>query len=235
MHETLFWVQKPNDINFLQFWPTKSDTPEVNCNAITVLIIYLSILLLMFFQTFLPIYAGLVGVAIVAIIYYMKYYKEDMSDMPITTNRAAEAFGNQLPQQLPLRNPTINNPMMNVPIHDYDEKQKYRDYQHYAKDQSRPEVRHLRKEIEGNFENRLFQNPSGALWERINSQRQFYSTPVGSVPNNQSAFAQNLYGHPEGVCKSGSIWARYGIEETTDSQLCNGWNVSTPTGHQSYD
>lgn len=236
-HCKQFWVENIKCLDFLKFWPTKGDSKESNYNAGTVLTFYISLLLLIIFRSFFPIYIGITIICIIAIVYYIKFYKTPIpippTSKPSTTKppnsqEIIDTFSNE-------RFPTLDNPFMNVPIKDYDEKSKYKNYQHYAKNPQRPQVQNVRKSIENNFNQDLFQNPSGKFWERINSQRQFYSTPNGQVPNNQSLFAQNLYGHPEGICKSGSIWSRYGIEQTTDSQLCNGWNASTPTGHGMYE
>ena len=80
------------------------------------------------------------------------------------------------------------------------------------------------------IEKGLYQNSGDLLWNRTNSQRQFYTAPVGSVPSNQPEFAQWLYGDSGGrVCKSGSIYTRRGVEYTDDSLMCNGYNTATPT------
>ena len=57
--------------------------------------------------------------------------------------------------------------------------------------------------------------------------RQFYTMPISSVPNDQTAFANWLYG-TENTCKEGSInMHKQGTPEQISS--CNGFNVSTPT------
>lgn len=236
MRQKQFWVQDPHSINFLKPFPSTSDTREQQLNSITVLILYISILFLILFRSFLPLYIGVLVIGIVAIFYYTALGGADsVRDTAYFHPHPhhpthPEGFENQI------RLPIPDNPFMNVPIQDYDEKQVYQDYERYKEpqQQTRPLARAVNNEVEDQFKLGLFQNPSGKLWERVNSQRQFYSVPVGSVPNDQSEFAQNLYGKQEGVCKAGSIYANLGPVETPDTLLCNGWNVSTPTNFNSH-
>jgi hypothetical protein len=128
-----------------------------------------------------------------------------------------------------LREPTRDNPMMNVMPLDYDSPPLYGDYYRYEK-ATYPSDKDLevRSQVKNNFEDGLFQNADSLLWNRINSQRQYVSMPVGSVPSEQSEFANWLYGTP-GNCKQGSVFVGYGVQYTDDSLLCNGFNVAEPT------
>jgi hypothetical protein len=129
---------------------------------------------------------------------------------------------------------------MNVMPMDYDSPPVFNDYNRYEK-MTYPTEKDLetRSEINRYFTGeeydpdkdlmkKLWQGPNGQLFDRMNSQRQFISQPVGSVPNEQMEFAQWLYGTP-GNCKAGSIWDKYGVKYTDDSLLCNGYNVAEPT------
>ena len=128
-----------------------------------------------------------------------------------------------------LRQPTIDNPMMNVMPLDYDAPPMFGDYYHYEKT-TYPSDKDLevRGQVKNDFESGLIQNADSLLWNRLNSQRQYVSMPVGSVPSDQSEFANWLYGTP-GTCKMGSVFQGYGVQYTDDSLLCNGWNVAEPT------
>jgi hypothetical protein len=56
--------------------------------------------------------------------------------------------------------------------------------------------------IKVNFNHELFRDVD-ELWDKKNSQRQFYTMPNTSIPNNQTEFAQWLYKIPEGtMCKN---------------------------------
>ena len=52
-----------------------------------------------------------------------------------------------------------------------------------------------------NFNHNLFRDVD-ELWERANSQRQFYTIPNTAIPNNQKEFANWLYRSPGGNCKT---------------------------------
>jgi len=57
----------------------------------------------------------------------------------------------------------------------------------------------IKDEISINFNKDLYMNIDD-VWEKKNSQRQFYTIPSTSVPNNQTAFANWLYNSPK-TCK----------------------------------
>jgi hypothetical protein len=118
--------------------------------------------------------------------------------------------------QGPARKPTDNNPFMNVPIDDYDAPQNY--------SKAEPDCG---EECQQSFYKRLFRTPDDALWSRQASERQFYTMPVSSVPNEQTKFAEWLYGK-NFVGKSGSIYDRYGYPYTPDSLVNTGANAGVP-------
>jgi hypothetical protein len=129
-----------------------------------------------------------------------------------------------------LREPTLHNPMMNVMPLDYDMQPLFEDYNRYGK-RTYPNKRNLeiKERIKTEFEKGLYQDADSLLWNRVNSQRQFVSMPVGSVPNNQPEFAQWLYGVNNETCKSSSIYQNYGLKYTDGSLLCDGYNVTPLT------
>lgn len=144
-----------------------------------------------------------------------------------------EILSNQDPESLfkspILREPTVDNPFMNVMPLDYDSPPLYSDYNRYEKRTSPNSLESkVSRGVKNNFDIGLIQNSDSLIWERLNSQRQFISQPVGSVPNNQGEFSNWLYGI-SGNCKQGSVFQHYGIEFTKDSLLCNGVNAAEPT------
>jgi hypothetical protein len=150
--------------------------------------------------------------------------KDYSNFMQLTTSPQNNPFGiagnkeamNSLELQKPLRPTDKRNPFMNVPIRDYNIPQKY----------SKAEG-HCGVECKKNFYNDLFRSPDDALWNRQASERQFYTTPVTSVPNEQKKFAEWLYGN-NFVGKSGSLYDRYGYPYTADSLVNTGVNAASP-------
>jgi hypothetical protein len=128
-----------------------------------------------------------------------------------------------------LREPSDNNPFMNVMPMDYGNVPVFDDYYRYEKNlyplREKEKIKHEQK---NNFLKNLYQDADGKLWDRLNSQRQYLPQPIGSVPNNQGEFAQWLYGSLNN-CKAGSIWMRDGVKYTDDSLMCTGFDVATPT------
>lgn len=131
----------------------------------------------------------------------------------INGNKSAMKY---LEQQKPNRKPNEKNPFMNVPISDYDKAQKYGKSENECGPQCKK-----------NFYKSLFRTADDALWNRSSSERQFYTTPNTSVPNEQLKFAQWLYGNNQ-VGKSGSIYDRYGYPYTSDSLINTGVNAASP-------
>lgn len=221
-----FWVSNLNELNLLEFWPRVQFSVESNMNRVTVLVLYISVISSIIAKTFTPLYFGVLTVAGIAVFYYFKYPQpEGMENIVEYRKPVVPSLSN------PLRAPTPNNPFMNVQITDYDKPQEYKNYNRYKEAiYPTPETENIRKGVKDDFVASLFQDPNGRLFERNNSQRQFISQPVGSVPSRQNEFAQWLYGK-EFVCKSASIWDRYGLETTPDSMVCTGFDASSPTNN----
>lgn len=118
--------------------------------------------------------------------------------------------------QKPNRPSNEKNPFMNVPISNYNIPQKFSKAEGYCGTQCKK-----------NFYKSLFRSPDDALWNRQSSERQFYTTPNSSVPNEQQKFAQWLYGNNQ-VGKTGTIYDRYGYPYTPDSLVNTGMNAASP-------
>jgi hypothetical protein len=131
----------------------------------------------------------------------------------ITGNKEAMK---RLELQKPRREPTSNNPFMNVMISDYNMPQRF----------SKAEPT-CGPKCQKTFYEKLLQSPDDALWERKASERQFYTMPNTSVPDERDKFAQWLFGNNY-VGKTGSIYDRYGYPYTPDSLVNTGVNASSP-------
>jgi hypothetical protein len=144
--------------------------------------------------------------------------------MHLTTGPQLNPFGitgnpyamTRLEIQKPQREPSNNNPFMNVPIQDYNIKQRFGRSQKYCG-----------KSCNDKFYRRLYQTPEDALYEHQSSQRQFYTMPITSNPNEQTKFAMWLYGN-NFVGKTGSLYDRYGYPYTPDSLVNTGVNAASP-------
>lgn len=83
------------------------------------------------------------------------------------------------------RNPTIQNPFANIAFSDYLDAGKLAE----PCNADDPEVSNQMQNL---YNSSIFRNLSD-VWERENSQRMFYTTPIQTIPNNQTDFANWLY------------------------------------------
>ena len=94
--------------------------------------------------------------------------------------------------------PTKDNPFMNIQLDDY-ENNINRESVIKEKIQFDEE---LAKNIDKNFDNKLYKNFDD-IYDRNNSKRQFYTTAITKIPNNQKKFANWLY-NTNKTCKEGN-------------------------------
>lgn len=88
--------------------------------------------------------------------------------------------------------PSDENPFMNVLISDYTENPK-------KKKACNINDKKVKKDIEEKFEKNLYRNTVD-IWGRNNSQREYYTMPNTTIPNDQINFANWLYKTPA-TCK----------------------------------
>lgn len=184
-----FWI---NDISILwyndrliEFFPTKSQTVEERLNSIVRLAIYTSCLLYIYNNNYRYFFIAI----ITAILTYYVYTQHQPEEV-------IEHIKN-IEEKKQCTKPTIDNPFMNVTMKDYlnikDGKIVDRPP---ACDTTDPEIK---KEIDVMFKNNLFQDIDD-LFEKFNSQRQFYTTASTTIPNDRDSFQKWLYASPK-TCK----------------------------------
>ena len=91
-------------------------------------------------------------------------------------------------------NPTINNPFMNVMLTDY-----------VDNPNRGPACENVEEKVKEGFEYNLYKDVDD-VWERNNSQRQYYTNPATTIPNDVESFANWCYKVPYS-CKSGDMEA----------------------------
>ena len=90
--------------------------------------------------------------------------------------------------------PTANNPFMNVLVSDYSQNPK-----------RPPACKHIgvvKTEMKKNFERNLYRDIDD-VFDKIASDRQFYTTPSTTIPNDSVGYAKWLYGQQKS-CKEGN-------------------------------
>ena len=111
------------------------------------------------------------------------------------------------------RVPTENNPLMNPPLFG----------DRTSKACSSYNDKEIQRNIEKNFNKDLYKDAND-IFGKSNSQRQFYSVPGKSIPNDQESFAKWLYSTPP-TCKEGN-----GIQCTALSAEYRGTGVGLAQG-----
>ena len=181
MSNETFWS---NDIMVLlsidgihKYIPSTKYTLGENLNAIVRVSIIISIILTLFFKE--TNYLGLIVLALVGTYITDKYYNQK--------DKYIENYKNNTDEVLP----TENNPFMNVLQDDYI----------IRPERTIPDNISCNPEIKGDIEDNFDKGLTEVdVYGRANSQRQYYTVPVTTIPNKQTEFANWLYKTPP-TCK----------------------------------
>jgi len=203
---TPFWLQDPSILfdrtMVLELWPNKKMTPARKLNAITRLVILLTILGYAYSERVKIMMTGVATIFVIIAFWYFKVRNNVEALTEGLTNRA-EGLAARLGETIPApkyTKPTEKNPMMNVLLPEIMENPK-RDS---AEPGFQPEVEKEINEKTKNFVVEQFNNDPkikellfGDMVESMTfdqSMRNFYVNPATSIPNDQGAFAQFCYG-----------------------------------------
>ena len=170
--EEVFWF---NDLTILYkncpiYFPSPKYSLIINLNAIVRFFILYSILCFAIYQN-IDVFKPLILVMIISIIlYYLKNY-------------ITEPFKNNDNQKIQkeFRKSTPNNPMMNLSVMDYNNNKDIE-----------IDKKITNEEINKNLNGNLFDNISDVSSKNM-FERNFYTTPINTIPNNQTDFAKWLY------------------------------------------
>ena len=155
----------------LEFYPTKEMSPNEKLNAIMRLSIYSTILLYFFSKNSKYLFI----IVLASLFTYMKY-KRNIENFE--SNCGCDDI------QKPIR-PTADNPFMNINLITDTNK----DLDKAPVSYNKPE---LKKKIDKAFGETLYKDVSD-LYGKRNSQRNFYTMPSTTIPNQQTSFAKWLY------------------------------------------
>jgi hypothetical protein len=190
-YKILFYNQRLTD-----FFPTIEMTLIEKLNAIFRLSIYLSIILYLFTGNYLYLYIMIiVGLFTLFIFYNQKdklelYFNSDKNDPQNSIIKSdIEENNNNI-------KPTVENPFMNINLIT-DNKEKEAAPASWNNDK-------IQTDIEDKFGYNLYRDV-GDLYGKSNSQREFYTMPSTTIPNNQTSFAKWCYSVGP-TCKEKSIY-----------------------------
>jgi hypothetical protein len=181
--------------NLSEFFPTINMTLIEKLNSIFRLSIYLSILLYLCTNNYLYFYIMLIVGLFTCYIYY-----NQKDNIELYFNSIKNSNENIITERVLENNtditPTVENPFMNINLITDDKK----------KDASPPSWNDedMQKNIEDKFGYNLYRDV-GDLYGKSNSQRQYYTVPSTTIPNNQTSFAKWCY-NTGPTCKENSIY-----------------------------
>ncbi len=170
--EEVFWF---NDLTILYkncyiYFPSSNYSLITNLNALIRFFILYSILCFLIYQkvdVFIPL-ALIITISL--ILYYFRHYiKEPFKNNTKTTIKIEK------------RTSTSSNPMMNLNIMDYNNKKNIEIDQNITNEE-------INKNLNGNLFDDLTDSSNKNMFER-----NFYTTPINTIPNNQTEFAKWLY------------------------------------------
>ena len=234
---TAFWLNDPtalfNNAGITQIVPTSDMTREAKLNAISRMIILLTILGYLLTLSYKLILLGVISLAMIALLYTAQSNATGSnatgSNAP-TQPSNKEGFANYAnyntgrrrmqppvaasssPSGLTFQAPTPQDPLMNVLLTDIQDHPK----RPAAEPAFNPQVEHAINESaqqfvvqdlggNPNLEDRLFRD-LGDNYEFSNSMRSYFATPNTKLPNDQHAFAEYCYGSMVS-CKEGNLMA----------------------------
>ena len=210
----IFWSNDPtilfNKESMLQLWPTQKMTFEAKLNAISRLIIVISILGFVFTRNFNLLIIGIITLAIIFTLYRLRkqklvssFVKEGFSLNSLKNSSSDKATTNPITMESLLRSnfhpTTKKNPFGNVLLTDINDTPNrlaaapsfnpdvYEDIMNATKKQTQmlnPGIINTNKQLFGD----LYEN-----YQLDNSMMRFYSTANSRVENDQGAFGSWLY------------------------------------------
>lgn len=203
-----FWTDEPVILlrDYLHFIPTKDMTTNQKLNAITLFSIYFALLILIFKKTYNWLYFPCVAIIVALVLHYT--YRDNSknsdkehferivetgyidSDNDVHFSRVTNQRTNKPEVSYTCRLPTPDNPFMNPAINDYNTN---------SPAACNSDDVNIQNTITKSFKSDLYMDIDD-IFDKMNSQRQFYTVPNTAIPNDQKNFADWLYRSPT-TCK----------------------------------
>ena len=204
----LFWIYNPtilfNKEHIKDFWPMSHMSYVEKINAITRLVIILTILGYLITNSKYTVISGLSALGLI-LMYFKKYEGfEDMDELLNTNNwNNSESVPEELDNTVKHNNeeltqPTTSNPMMNVMLTDIvDNPTRTHADLSFKENVHRNLNNEVKKQILENnsdLDDRLFRDVGDEM-EFEHSMRSFYTNPNTEIPNSQNDFINWCYGN----------------------------------------
>lgn len=197
---TTFWIYEPKLLidteNIKDIWPIKNETYEHNLNAVTRLVIALTIIGYVLSNKTNVLFSGIISIMAIIILFFIRKNKNIKENFEQDNSKLRENEN-----IIHYENATKENPLANVLVTDILDKPtrgsaKSSFTKEGVKDinlKTKNMIKSLNPDIQ-NIDKRLFHD-LGDQYEFDHSMRSFHSMPNTQVPNNQEAFAKFCYGN----------------------------------------
>jgi|UniRef100_A0A6C0JCX4 hypothetical protein len=193
-----FWTKNPTNLidqdEIRHLWPNNNNGFDSNLNALTRLVILLSVIGFIMNRSFWNLTIGLISIFMIILFYYHTSRSEGFEGMPDGVKEPSMS-------EIKYENVTSKNPMSNILVNEIgdrpDRKPARPSFVGSAVDKINKATKQMIKELNPDnkdIDKRLFKS-IGDEFEFDSSMRNFYSTPNTTVPNNQTDFAKFCYGN----------------------------------------
>ena len=189
-----------------QIWPKGNMNKNEKINAITRLVITLTILGFLVTQNYNFLLTGIITLGVIVILYYAKEYKNetDGNNTDSEKKKLMEGFTNPLVYKSlknNFTNPTNKNPFMNVLLPEIKDDPKRKmaapAYNRVVEKEINEDTKNM---VVSNFDNdpeikkKLFSSLGDSFEFEDFGQYNFYATANTRIPNDQKGFADFCYG-----------------------------------------
>ena len=171
------------------FFPNSEMTLNEKLNSIMRLSIYISLSLFLIKRNYRFLFIPLVMGSLSYMIIKFKPNRETFPEVKTEDKK----------NELKIIESTKENPFMNILLNEYEENPN----REAEIKEKLLENNEIKEKIEDNFNNNLYKNVSD-IYGSMHSQRQYYTNPITTIPNDQKGFAEWCYKVSEKTCKEGN-------------------------------
>lgn len=211
-NDTPYWLSDPtillNKNMITEIWPLNTMSANQKLNAITRLVIILTLLGFLITQNFRIIITGVITLIAISLLYYFEKQKSIKKEIHDSIKEGYENLSKPALDAMKYTRPTTNNPLMNVLLPQIQDDPKRSSAAPAANPAVEREINEKTKlQVESmfndpNIDEKLFKD-LGDNFQFDTSMRQFYATPNTQIPNDQKSFAEFCYGDMI-ACKEGN-------------------------------
>ena len=221
-----FWSEDPNILfqkeYLFEFFPTENMVYEQKLNAITRVVIILTLVAFFYSSNIRILVVGVITLFSIYLLYFYRNNEKEKQQQKNPEKQMSENFENRALEVLKRENkslpanifdaPSSNNPLSNVLVTDYettaDKKPAPPAYNTNVNDDILKQAKQLVQDLnpdQPDISNKLFKD-LGDEFVFEQSMRPFYSTANTRVENDQTAFAEFCFGSMVS-CKEGNLFA----------------------------